>query len=304
MEQEVENNGTTGQESVKENIGQQANVTGNGHKFPTWGDLFSVIGVFVLANLIASVAMLVALKIKGISTEQMAAEMPWMVALVQLITFVPLIFFVMYLRHRAGVKRFGLHFALRRMSAPMILWGVLFVLVSGVVIEPLLNLLPDVGMDNLDQMLGGGGWSIVSAVVAAPVLEELFFRGLVIDSARRRIGTFGAVLVSALLFGLAHGIPQQAFNAFVVGLILGYIYIRTDSLAAVMIIHAVNNALSCILLELFGESDVSLRELIPGDTLYYAIYAVCCAVFIFAMVKLVVTLHNNDEINADNTKKA
>ncbi len=300
----MENNGTTGQESVKENIGQQANVTGNGHKFPTWGDLFSVIGVFVLANLIASVAMLVALKIKGISTEQMAAEMPWMVALVQLITFVPLIFFVMYLRHRAGVKRFGLHFALRRMSAPMILWGVLFVLVSGVVIEPLLNLLPDVGMDNLDQMLGGGGWSIVSAVVAAPVLEELFFRGLVIDSARRRIGTFGAVLVSALLFGLAHGIPQQAFNAFVVGLILGYIYIRTDSLAAVMIIHAVNNALSCILLELFGESDVSLRELIPGDTLYYAIYAVCCAVFIFAMVKLVVTLHNNDEINADNTKKA
>ncbi|MBR6831268.1 MAG: CPBP family intramembrane metalloprotease [Tidjanibacter sp.] len=265
-------------------------------KFPRWGELFAVVGVFVLSNILASIVMTVVLAATGHSAVTIPEDMGWLFPVVQILTFLPVILFVVYLRRRAGLKHTGVHLTFRRMNAPMILWGVLLVFVSSMVIEPLLNLLPDAGMDALDDMMGNGGWSVLSAVVIAPVLEEYLFRGLFIDSARRRMNALWAVLISSALFGLAHGIPQQAFNAFVVGLILGYVYVRTNSLAAVITIHAINNGISYVLLELFGSSTVLMKDLIANDTVYYIVYGVCFVIFVVSMVKFVVSLRDSDEI--------
>ncbi len=272
-------------------------------KFPRWSDLFSVVGLFVLCNLLASVVLGVVLAANGYeATSSIPENMAWMFVVVQILTFLPVILFVVHLRRRAGLERTGVHFTFRRINAPMILWGILFILVSSIVIEPVLSLLPDVGMDSLDGLMGNGGWSVLSAVVLAPLLEEYLFRGLFIDSMRRRMGTLGAVFVSALLFGLAHGIPQQAFNAFVVGLILGYIYVRTDSLAVVVIIHAINNALAYVLLELLGSSNVLVKDLVNNNTVYYILYGVCLVVFVLTFVKLAVSMRNGDEIGVEDNK--
>ena len=81
---------------------------------------------------------------------------------------------------------------------------------------------------------------IVSAVILAPIMEELIFRKLVLD----RLAGYGpavAMSVSALVFGLAHGNFYQFFYAFLLGLIFAYIYLRTGKVRYSMMLHMMVN---------------------------------------------------------------
>ena len=93
-------------------------------------------------------------------------------------------------------------------------------------------------------------------------MEETLFRGLIQGSINERDGAAKAILLSALLFGVFHMIPQQAINAFLVGIILGYIYFRTKSLLTVIILHALNNGISYLMLEVLGpeRADMAVRS--------------------------------------------
>ncbi len=76
-------------------------------------------------------------------------------------------------------------------------------------------------------------------VLAAPVVEEIIFRGLVLRGLER-YGRGFAILISAMLFGLFHGNIVQSPYAFAVGLILGYTALEYNILWA-MVLHMVNN---------------------------------------------------------------
>jgi membrane protease YdiL (CAAX protease family) len=83
----------------------------------------------------------------------------------------------------------------------------------------------------------------LSVVVIPPLVEEIMFRGVVLQSLRR-YGDGFAVLVSAILFGLYHGNLIQMVFAFVSGLALGFVVIRTNSLLPSILIHCINNGIS------------------------------------------------------------
>ena len=85
------------------------------------------------------------------------------------------------------------------------------------------------------------------AVVLAPALEELLFRGILLRRAERVAGMQPAVLVSALLFGLYHGNLSQGITAAAAGLALGYAYVRTDALLVSVVMHAAANAAAFLL---------------------------------------------------------
>jgi hypothetical protein len=89
------------------------------------------------------------------------------------------------------------------------------------------------------------------------------------------------VVVSSLLFGAVHGIPQQTINACLVGALLGGVYIATDSLLAVIILHAINNAISYILMTTLQTEVITLRSLIDSNVAYWSIYAASCVVALF-----------------------
>ena len=83
-------------------------------------------------------------------------------------------------------------------------------------------------------------------LVAAPLCEEWFFRKLLLDRARI-YGEKLAIFVSALLFAFYHTSIYQFFYAFFVGLIFGYLYLRTGRLWVTALMHAIYN-LVCIIL--------------------------------------------------------
>lgn len=260
-------------------------------KFPSWVDLFATVGVFVLSVLVGS--LLSALLMASSGKEVLTPDITFIYYLIQML---PTVAFVLWLRHRAG-RDSGLHLGLRSLNMPMILWGVVLIVVSGIVIEPLLMLFPTEAYDGVQQAIGLGGWAILSSVVAAPILEEILFRGLIFESCRERFGSGLALLLSALLFGAIHIIPVQMINAFVVGLILGYVYLRTRSLLAVIILHAFNNGIAYVTMAFFGDSaNVTLRELIANDLLYWGVYALSAVLFLWAMVRLWVSLRDNAEL--------
>ena len=83
--------------------------------------------------------------------------------------------------------------------------------------------------------------SFVSTVIAAPVVEELLFRGYVLDAIREIHGDTVAVLGSAGLFGLLHIEPYIVGYAALGGVIYGLVRIKTGSLWPSIVSHMVWN---------------------------------------------------------------
>ena len=93
----------------------------------------------------------------------------------------------------------------------------------------------------------GNGWLLLAfglmVVVGAPIAEELAFRGLFYAALRRRgVGTVLAVGSTAVAFALFHLEPTRIGVLLGVGVVLGIVRWRTDSLGAAMVAHGVVNA--------------------------------------------------------------
>jgi sodium transport system permease protein len=87
-------------------------------------------------------------------------------------------------------------------------------------------------------------WQVLALLALLPAIcEELAFRGFILSGLRRMKDPAMAVLVSSLFFGIAHPVLQQSLTAFVVGLVIGYISIKTRSILPCMLFHFLHNAL-------------------------------------------------------------
>jgi membrane protease YdiL (CAAX protease family) len=79
---------------------------------------------------------------------------------------------------------------------------------------------------------------------AAPVLEELFFRGVLLKGLLRNYRPAVAIGQSALLFGLMHMSPAQSIATALMGALLGWLYYRTGSVRLCIGLHMLNNLLA------------------------------------------------------------
>jgi len=82
------------------------------------------------------------------------------------------------------------------------------------------------------------------AIIPA-ILEEWAFRGVILKHLLP-YGKWGAIIISALLFGLGHLHPKSIINGITFGLIFGLCYEYTGSLKFSILIHFINNFISCI----------------------------------------------------------
>ncbi|MCK9411040.1 MAG: CPBP family intramembrane metalloprotease [Prolixibacteraceae bacterium] len=113
---------------------------------------------------------------------------------------------------------------------------------------------------HVDKMLPPPGWfmelfakifesdigiwgGILRVVVLAPIVEELIFRGVIFSGFQRIYPAFWAIFFSALLFSLFHLNPWQLGPTFLLGLLLGFVRLRTGSLLAAIFTHALHNAM-------------------------------------------------------------
>ena len=167
-------------------------------------------------------------------------------------------------------------------------WGAPFRLLCGylllwcisITIEPITARIP------ADQSaLGAGGWLLLSAVVLAPLLEEVVFRGYITSGLQYAYGPVTAWITSSLIFGIAHGDIAPAINATFCGLVLGFYYMRYRSLMLVIMLHSMNNLTACFL-SAVDLDQTPISDILGGGKLYWGIYALCLVVTLLSFVRM------------------
>ena len=105
--------------------------------------------------------------------------------------------------------------------------------------------------DGIAQLTHGMGdprqplWMIILPFAIAPAFcEEVAFRGFMLSGLGRHGRTWLAIIISSLAFGIMHMIPQQVFNAALLGIVLGIVATRSQSLWPCVAFHFIFNSLA------------------------------------------------------------
>ena len=94
-----------------------------------------------------------------------------------------------------------------------------------------------------NAMIGGGSLHgvFLSAVIAAPIVEEVIFRGVELGSFRKIFPAWASILISAIIFGVYHMNPVAIVYATVMGIIAGVVYEKKQNLLFPIMLHMANN---------------------------------------------------------------
>lgn len=263
-------------------------------KFPLLGDIVAMLLLFVVTQLVVGLILnlcgVVAPTVSPIEAgdagnidtymrEQglLGRYNAWVYLLMMTL---PIVVMWLYVRLRAGKGVVRIRHSAAGLNPSVVLVGVLWLLSSQILLEPLLLLLPQ----KQDSALGLGAWACFTAVVSAPILEELLCRGLLFETLHKRWGRITSILLASLFFGLIHFDLSTAIVAVVAGMIFGVLYLRTSSIFATIIVHSINNAMAFTLIN-FERDKVPFSDMVGGGTTYYVLYGVAALIFVAASVE-------------------
>ena len=91
------------------------------------------------------------------------------------------------------------------------------------------------------------GVTLAVVAVLPGICEELFFRGFILRGVRQRCSDEFAIILVGLLFGAFHFDPYRFFPTSLLGILFGYMVVKTGSLIPGMIAHVVNNSVAMLL---------------------------------------------------------
>ena len=171
-------------------------------------------------------------------------------------------------------------FAEKRQMTVKAFWGLLSVfmavqLLSSLfynVLEAGLNLIGYTAEASMDAATDASDTisMFLYASFVAPVVEDLVYRGFVLESLRKH-GKVFAIVFSAILFGVMHGNIPQAVFAFGVGIVLGYVAVEY-SIKWAILIHVINNFVFSELIGVIGKILGENMELVLNGLLIYGFF--------------------------------
>ena len=177
-------------------------------------------------------------------------------------------------------------------------WGVLVwvvVLALGTIVPStwLGEQIPYEMPQEIEQMLSEmlhNRWGYLAIGILAPIVEEMVFRGAILrtllllggrgndqssmlnaqnsklKAQSSKLKAFAAILISALLFGAVHGNVQQFVHATLIGLLLGWMYYRTNSIVPGIVFHWINNTAAYVIANVIPNSEhARLVDILGGE---------------------------------------
>lgn len=148
-------------------------------------------------------------------------------------------------------------------------WFVLFwcvlaalgALIPSTFLQEQMPALPNVVQEEF-EMIMKDRWGYLVVGLLAPLAEELVFRGAVLRALLRwKKNPWIGITISAVLFAVIHMNPAQMPHAFLIGLLLGWMYYRTDSIVPGVVYHWVNNTVAYVMYNLYPNPDLTLLDL-------------------------------------------
>lgn len=169
-------------------------------------------------------------------------------------TIAQLVLLILWLKRKYIIDLKGM-FSTKKVSAMFFIPMTIIMTGSGILLSEVDNFMrriipiSDFWIKIFSSLLGDGfaPWKgIIAVVVIAPIVEEIIFRGLILKGFLKHYSVKKSIIISALLFGIIHMNPWQFVSALVGGTILGWWYVKTDSILVSIFGHALNNGMSFI----------------------------------------------------------
>ena len=141
---------------------------------------------------------------------------------------------------RLGVRRFRVGSALKWMAAAIGAYLVFATVYSLLILEP--------HQKDIAEGFGALPVQVLLIVVAAPVSEEVCFRGMLYGGLREKLPRLGAALLSGLIFGGLHALTgiSAVPPLIVFGFLLSLLYEKTGSIVPGIILHMLNNSVALL----------------------------------------------------------
>ena len=167
--------------------------------------------------------------------------------------------------------------------------------------QAIISLLPPVPewLEDMLKNLTSGNFllNFLCISIFAPLFEEWLCRGIVLrgllnyehknkdGETVRGMKPVWAIVISAAFFAVIHFNPWQAIAAFMMGLLMGYVYYRTGSIWPTILMHFVNNTFALILGNIDSLKDVeNFKDVMPGG-LFWAVMAFCVVFIVYFVSK-------------------
>lgn len=131
--------------------------------------------------------------------------------------------------------------------------------------------------------------STLFAFIITAIIEEFIFRGIILKGYLINYKARKAIIISAILFGVIHLNPPQIFGAFILGLITGYIFYYSKSVAMTIILHIIYNIValtSSLIHKNYGNYEIKTTSDFYGEhSIYFIIISLLILIFLINYVK-------------------
>ena len=139
------------------------------------------------------------------------------------------------------------------------------VVIPSVWLQEQMPALPDTAGETLQKIISTPGGYFVIALLA-PVVEEVVFRGAILRKLLSGMRSkWGAICISAILFALIHFNPAQIPHAFLMGWLMGWLYMRTGSIVPGVVFHWANNTVAYLMTVAYPGDETKLVDIFGGN---------------------------------------
>lgn len=219
--------------------------------YPNIAQSWGIVGILILS-------MLLFIPVNMVLNDLLGPEVSFLIYYL-LTMAVPLLFVHNFRRKITGNSNYNFELASFKIMG---LLAISVIAIQTGIISPIVNSVPmpefmkEVFLEFTSQ---NGIFSFISIVVVAPIIEELIFRGIILDGLLRKYSPVKSIVISSFLFGILHLNPWQFIGAFIIGLFSGWVYYRTKKLSLSILIHLVNNLIAFIGMN-YMNSDTMMNE--------------------------------------------
>ncbi len=188
-------------------------------------------------------------------TSQNSILLSTLAGILECIALVGSVYILLLLRRHLSWRDVGIQYLRRSWGTVAVLLSFIIIPLTGIVAAIVQYLIGQPMVNSQVPFLAPQGFSWISLIsmlllggILAPFAEELFFRGVIYQWFRHRWGFWIGSLLSSLLFAVLHGDLTVGTVAFLLGMVMAWIYERSQSLWAAVIIHVINNSSKILLL--------------------------------------------------------
>ena len=260
--------------------------------YPNLSESFGVIGLVLLASIVISIPFM--------GVKYLASDIEDINSIISLLGYLipfTIVSVYLYKKIKKQDSNFSLKFKFPETKLLLIL--IPLTLALSIVIEPIVTFIPmpDFVKELFESMITNDIYSLITVAFLAPVLEEIIFRGIILNGLLKNYSPIKAIVWSAALFGIVHLNPWQFIGAFIIGLVIGWIYWKTNSIIPGILIHFVNNFTASMVMMFSNDVNATTKQLFGGDFNYLMAYVFSAIIITLSFLYLYNTFNKKEKAN-------